>query len=72
VAIDTGASVTIARPDVIAEQCKRKPSSVYVLPRDSGEIVALLNEFVVVLTMGRRALRMWVFVADFTDISALV
>ena len=65
--IDTGASVTIARPDMVAGQPEKKPSRACVLQTASGETIPVLKEALVELTLGRRALRIWVFVADVTD-----
>jgi hypothetical protein len=67
VTIYTGTSVTIARPDIVAGQPERKPSRPYVLQTASGETIPLLKEALVELTLGRRALRIWVFVAEVTD-----
>ena len=68
--IDTGASVTIARTDIVAEQTERKPSRAYVLQTASGEMVPVLN-VLVELTLGRRAPKIWVFVAEVTDVFIL-
>jgi hypothetical protein len=67
VTIDTGASVTIARPDIVSGRPERKPSRAYVLQTASGETLPLLRETLVELTLGQRALRIWVFVAEVTD-----
>jgi hypothetical protein len=67
VIIDTGASVTIARPDIVAEQPERNPSRAYVLQTASGETIPVLKEALVELTLGQLALRIWVFVAEITD-----
>ena len=58
--IDTGASVTIARPDIVARQPESKPSRTYVLQTAIGETNPVLNEAFVEMTLGRRALRIWV------------
>ena len=65
--IDAGASVTIARPDIVAGRPERKPSRAYVLQTASGETLPVLREALVELTLGQRALRIWVFVAEVTD-----
>ena len=65
--IDTGASVTIARPDIVAGQPQRKPSRAYILQTASGETIPVLMEVLVELILGRRAMRIWVFVAVVTD-----
>ena len=65
--IDTGASVTIVRPDIVAGRPERKPSRAYVLQTASGETLPMLREALVELTLGQRALSIWVFVAEVTD-----
>jgi len=67
VTIDTGASVTIAHPDKVAGQPERKPSRTYVLQTASGETIPVLKEAFIELTLGRRALRIWVFVVEVMD-----
>lgn len=59
--------MTIARPEIVAGQPERKPSRTYVLQTASRETISLLKEAFVQLTLGRRTLRIWVFVADVTD-----
>ena len=49
--IDTGASVTIVRPDIVAEKPERKPSRAYVLQKASGETIPVLKEALVDLTL---------------------
>ena len=65
--IDTGTSVTIARPNIVTGKPKRRPGRTYVLQTASGENLPVLKEALVKLTLGRRALRIWVFVAEVTD-----
>jgi len=65
VTIDTGASVTFARPDMVG-QPERKPSKAYVLQMTFGETIPVLKMALVKLTLERRALRIWVFVAEVT------
>jgi hypothetical protein len=48
--IDTGASVTIARPDIVAGQPERKPSRIYVLQMASVETILVLKEALLELT----------------------
>jgi hypothetical protein len=67
VTINTGASVTIARPDIVAGQPNRKLSRAYVLQTAAGETNSVLKEALVELTLGRRTLRIWVFIAEITD-----
>jgi len=45
--IDTGASVNITRPDIVAGQPERKPSRAYVLETASGDIIPVLKEALV-------------------------
>jgi len=52
VTIDTGASVPIARPDIIAGQPERKPSRNYVLQTASGETIPVLKVAILELTLG--------------------
>jgi predicted aspartyl protease len=67
VTIDTGASATVARPDIVAGLPERELSRPYVLQTASGETMPVVKEARVELTIGRRTLRSWVFVADITD-----
>jgi hypothetical protein len=66
VTIDTGASVTISRSDIVEGQPDRKPSRACVLQSASGETIPI-EEYLDELTLRRRALRIWVFVAEVTD-----
>jgi predicted aspartyl protease/flagellar motility protein MotE (MotC chaperone) len=67
VTIDTGASATVARPDIVAELPEKELSRPYVLQTASGRTMPVVKEARVELTMGRRTLRSWEFVADITD-----
>jgi uncharacterized protein (DUF1684 family) len=67
VTIDTGASVTIAWPNIVTGHFERKPNRAYILQKASGETIPVLKEAVVELTLGRETLRIWVFVAEITD-----
>jgi hypothetical protein len=67
VTIDTGASATVARPDIVAGLPERELSQPYVLQTASGETIPVVKEAHVELTMGRHTLRSWVFVADIKD-----
>jgi hypothetical protein len=62
VIIDTGASVTIARPDIVAGLPERKPSLPYVLQTASGETISVMREARVELTLRLRLMRIWVLV----------
>jgi len=70
VTIDTGASVTIARPDTVEGQAERKPSRAYNLRNASGKTIPVLKEALVELTLGRQAMRNYVFVAEVTNESS--
>jgi predicted aspartyl protease len=67
VTIDTGASVTIARPDIVEGLPEKELSRPYVLQTASGETIPVVKEARVELTIGRRTLRSWVFIAYITD-----
>jgi hypothetical protein len=67
VTIDTGASATVARPDIVAGLPERELSRPYVLQTASGETIPVVKEAHVELTIGQRTLRSWVFDADITD-----
>jgi predicted aspartyl protease len=56
VTIDTGASVTVARPDIVAGLPERELSRPYVLQTASGETIPVMKEARVELTIGRRTL----------------
>jgi hypothetical protein len=59
--------VTIARPDIVAGLPERELSRPYVLQTPSGEKIPVVKEARVELTLGRRCLGIWGFVADITD-----
>jgi predicted aspartyl protease len=67
VTVDTGASATVARPDIVAGLPERELSRPYVLKTASGETMPVMKKAHVELTMGQRTLRSWVFVADIAD-----
>jgi hypothetical protein len=67
VTIDTGVSMTIARPDVTAELPKRDPPMQCALQMASEETLPILKEALVKLTLGQCPLTTWVFVANITD-----
>jgi hypothetical protein len=52
---------------MVVGQPERKPSRAYVLQTASGETIPVLKEALVELSLGRRALRIWVFVTEVTD-----
>jgi hypothetical protein len=57
VTIDTGASATVARPDIVAGLPERELSRPYVLQTVSGERIPVVKEARAELTIGRRTLR---------------
>jgi hypothetical protein len=59
--------VTVSRPDIVAGLPETKPSRPYVMQRATGETIPVVKEARVELNLGRRSLRIWVFVADITD-----
>jgi hypothetical protein len=67
VTVDAGASVTIARPDIAAGWPERQPHPGFTLQTVSGESLPILKEVLLTLTLERRPLKMWVFVANITD-----
>jgi hypothetical protein len=67
VTIDTRAAVTVVRPDIAAGLPEREPSTKCALQTTSGETLPILKEAFVTLTLWRRPLGIWVFVADITN-----
>ena len=63
--------MTITWPNIVAGQPERKLSGTYVLQTASVETIPVLKGAFVELTLGRWALRIWVFVTEFTDRSIL-
>jgi len=61
VTIDSGTSGTVALHDIVAAQPERKLSRAYVLQTTSGETIPVM-EALAELTLGTRALRIWVFI----------
>jgi hypothetical protein len=66
VTIDTGACVTIARPNIVATCPKRKPSQCYWLTTASEEFL-ILKEASGELKLGQGRMSIWVFVTGITD-----
>jgi hypothetical protein len=65
--INTGVSVMIARPDIMVGLPQIDLSMLYVLQMASGEILLILKEALVKLTLRGRPLAAWAFVANITD-----
>jgi hypothetical protein len=51
--------MTVARPE-------RQPNQRYMLQTVSGEALLILKEVFLTMTLGRRSLKIWVFVANIT------
>jgi hypothetical protein len=66
VTIDTGAFVTVARPDIVGLP-ERRPGRQCILQVESGRTIPIVKEVLVELTLGQRTLKIWVFVAEMTD-----
>jgi hypothetical protein len=62
--MDTGAYITVARPDIADERPERQPNQRFTLQTVSGETLPILKEFFLTLTFGLRPLKIWIFVAD--------
>jgi hypothetical protein len=67
VTVDTGAYVTVARPDIAAGWPERQPNPNFQLQTISEGSLPILKEVLLILTLERRPLTMWVFVANITD-----
>jgi hypothetical protein len=67
VTIDTGANVTVSRPDITAGWPERKTNQRFTLQTVSGEALPIIKEVFLTLTLGQRPLKIWVFVADITN-----
>jgi hypothetical protein len=66
VTVDIGALMTVARPDTTAGLPVRD-LIIQVLQMASGEILPILKEALVKVTLGQCPLTTWVFVANITD-----
>jgi hypothetical protein len=67
VTIDTGANITVTRPDIAAGWPERQTKKHFTLQTVSGEALPIIKEVFLTLTLGRRPLKIWVFVADITN-----
>jgi hypothetical protein len=81
VTIDVGAFVTVARPDIVVGLPERRPGRQRVLQVGSGRTIPVVKETQVglglatpvvrealrELTLGQRALNIWVLVIDITE-----
>jgi predicted aspartyl protease len=66
VTVDTGAYVTLARPDIAARWPERQPNQRFTLQTVSGEALPFVKE-VLTVNLGRRSLKIWVLVASTTN-----
>jgi hypothetical protein len=67
VTVDTGAYVTVVRPDIAAGWPERQLSQRFKLQIASGEMLPISKEVFLTLTLGRRPLKIWGFVANITN-----
>jgi hypothetical protein len=67
VTVDTGAYVTVVRPDIAAGWPERQLRQSFKLQTVSGETLPILKEVFLTLTLGRCPLKIWVFVANITN-----
>jgi hypothetical protein len=67
VTVDTGSSVSIARPDIAAGCPHRQAIENYCLRSVSGQSIPILKEAYVELILGKRLLIIWVLVANITE-----
>jgi hypothetical protein len=58
--VDTGAYMTVVRPERLPNQC-------YMLQTVSGEALLILKEVFLTLTRGWCPLKIWVFVVNITE-----
>jgi hypothetical protein len=65
--VDTGAYVTVARPHIAAGLPERQPNQRFTLQTVFGEALPILKDIFLILTLGRRPLKIWVFVAGLTN-----
>jgi hypothetical protein len=67
VTVDTGASVTIVRPDIAAGLHQRNLTRPYFLQTASGETQPMKKRALVEMTLGQVPIRIWAFVASIVD-----
>jgi hypothetical protein len=65
--LDTGEYFTVAKPDIDAGWPEREPNPGFTLQTVSGEFLPISKEVLLTINLGRRPLRMWLFVANITD-----
>jgi hypothetical protein len=64
VTMDTGAYVTVARPDIAPGWPERQPNQCFTLQTVSGEALPISKEVFLTLILVRHLLNNWVFVAS--------
>jgi hypothetical protein len=67
VTVDTGAAMTVARPDIADGLPEREPLMECYVRTASGHTLPIMKEVLVKLIMGRRPLIKWVCVANITE-----
>jgi hypothetical protein len=67
VTVDIGAYVTVARPNLASGWPERQPNQLYTLQTVSGEVLPILKDVFLTLTLGQRPLKIWVFVASIAN-----
>jgi hypothetical protein len=65
--VDAGAYVTVARLDIATGWSERQPNPGFMLQTVSGESLPILKEVLLTLILGRRPLRMRVFITNITN-----
>jgi hypothetical protein len=58
-------------PDIVVGLPERRPYRQCVLKVGSGRTIPVVKEALVELTLGQRALKIWVFVTDINDVFIL-
>jgi hypothetical protein len=71
VTVDTGANLTVARPDIAAGWPESQPDQRFRLQTASGEALPILREVFLTLNLGRAPLKIWVFVSTITNVFIL-
>jgi hypothetical protein len=65
--VNTGEYVTVARPGIAAGWLERQPNPSLTLQTVLGEALPILKEAFLTLILGRRPLKIWVFVTHITN-----
>jgi hypothetical protein len=67
VTVGTGVYATVVRPDITAEWPERQPNQRFTLQMMSEKALPILKEVFLTLTLGRRPLKICIFVANITN-----